>query len=45
MLKLAKKVAPHIFATAGPGCLIGPCPEGKFSCGQAKEVRERFSSL
>ncbi|MCO7135982.1 FAD-dependent thymidylate synthase [[Clostridium] leptum] len=45
MLKLVKGVAPHLFASAGPGCLRGSCPEGKMSCGKAKEVRERFDSL
>ncbi|GAA6397475.1 FAD-dependent thymidylate synthase [Solibaculum mannosilyticum] len=45
MLKLVKGVAPHLFASAGPGCLRGACPEGKMSCGKAKEVRERFDSL
>ncbi len=33
MLKIVKEIAPHIFATAGPPCLIGPCPEGEMSCG------------
>ncbi len=33
MLKEAKKVAPLLFEDAGPGCLRGPCPEGKLSCG------------
>ena len=45
MLKLVKGVAPHLFASAGPGCLRGSCPEGKMSCGKAKEVRELFDSL
>ena len=40
-----KEVAPNIFAQAGPGCLRGSCPEGPFTCGKAKEVRERFSQL
>jgi thymidylate synthase (FAD) len=42
MLKLAKKAAPVIFETAGPGCLSGPCPEGKFTCGKIKEVRKKY---
>ncbi len=33
MLKQVKKVAPVVFEKAGPNCLRGPCPEGKFSCG------------
>jgi len=45
MLKLARKVAPAIFADAGPECLRGPCPEGSYSCGGAQEVREYFRDL
>ena len=43
MLALVKGIAPHIFAKAGPGCLYGACPEGKMSCGKAKEMREKFN--
>jgi thymidylate synthase (FAD) len=32
MLKEVKKVAPNIFANAGPECVRGNCPEGDFSC-------------
>ena len=32
MLKLVRKVAPIVFEEAGPNCLRGPCPEGKFKC-------------
>jgi len=32
MLKLVKKVSPVVFEAAGPNCLRGPCPEGKFKC-------------
>ncbi len=32
MLKLVKKVSPVVFEKAGPNCLRGPCPEGKFKC-------------
>ncbi|MBU2562894.1 MAG: FAD-dependent thymidylate synthase, partial [Actinobacteria bacterium] len=32
MLKLVRKVAPVVFEEAGPNCLRGPCPEGKFKC-------------
>jgi len=34
MIKEAKKVAPLLFKDAGPPCNRGPCPEGKFSCGE-----------
>lgn len=42
MLTLVKQVAPTLFAKAGPPCLFGNCPEGKMSCGKAKEVRREF---
>lgn len=45
MLRLAKRAAPHIFTEAGPGCVDGPCPEGKMSCGKMNEVREKFKNL
>lgn len=33
MLELVRPTAPLIFAQAGPGCVKGPCPEGKMCCG------------
>ena len=45
MLRLARTVAPVLFAYAGPGCVKGPCPEGAYSCGKMKEVRKRFRTL
>lgn len=42
MLKICKKVAPKIFEKGGPDCLSGPCPEGEYSCGKIKEVREKY---
>lgn len=45
MLRLVKKIAPVIFRQAGPGCVAGPCPEGKFCCGQTAEVREFYTNL
>ncbi|HEX3030723.1 MAG TPA: thymidylate synthase (FAD), partial [Bacillota bacterium] len=33
---------PVLFRKAGPGCLTGPCPEGKMTCGQAREMREKY---
>lgn len=45
MLRLVKRVAPIIFRDAGPGCVSGPCPEGKFCCGQTQEVREFYKSM
>ena len=45
MLQLVKPVAPTLFDKAGPGCLRGPCPEGKMTCGQVAAVRDEFSTL
>lgn len=42
MLELVRPVAPTLFAKAGPGCLTGPCPEGKMTCGKIVEVRKAF---
>ncbi len=36
MLDICKQVSPVIFADAGPGCVRGPCPEGKKSCGRPR---------
>lgn len=44
MLKLCKKAAPSVFENAGPGCVRGACPEGKFTCGKAAAIREKFSN-
>jgi thymidylate synthase (FAD) len=38
MLKLVKKAAPVIFENAGPPCLKGPCPEGKYQCDEPPEA-------
>ncbi len=45
MLVLARRAAPAIFEGAGPGCLSGPCPEGKMTCGKSGEVREKYRGL
>ncbi len=45
MLQLARRAAPLIFASAGPGCLEGPCPEGAMTCGAIKAVRQEFAEL
>lgn len=45
MLQLVKPVAPTLFEKAGPGCLSGPCPEGKMTCGEMAAVREEFASF
>ncbi|SHH44004.1 FAD-dependent thymidylate synthase [Tepidibacter thalassicus] len=45
MLKEVRKVAPIIFKNIGPSCLLGPCPEGKMSCGKINEVRKKFENI
>lgn len=45
MLKLVLKLAPTLFAHAGPPCMRGGCPEGKMSCGQINEVRKKYSEI
>ncbi|PLX92284.1 MAG: thymidylate synthase (FAD) [Desulfuromonas sp.] len=45
MLTLIKPLAPTLFASAGPGCVRGACPEGKMTCGEASDVRREFLSL
>ncbi|MGI5840291.1 MAG: FAD-dependent thymidylate synthase [bacterium] len=42
MLRLVRSVAPSLFKNAGPGCLSGPCPEGKMTCGKMAEVRKKY---
>jgi len=42
MLKQCKAVAPTIFEKAGPGCIRGPCPEGKFTCGHPRTDEPLF---
>ena len=39
MLEEVLKVSPAIFRDAGPGCVRGPCPEGKMSCGHSRKKR------
>ena len=45
MLELVCNVAPNLCKNAGPSCLNGPCPEGKMSCGRAKEMKEYYKEL
>lgn len=44
MLKEVKEIYPILFKNAGPGCLKGPCPECKMTCGNIVGVREKFKS-
>lgn len=45
MLRLVCEVAPSLFVRSGPPCVSGPCPEGKMSCGQVSEMREKYAQL
>lgn len=45
MLRQVKKVAPSIFAAAGPDCVYGICGEGPMSCGKSQEVSSYFKNL
>ena len=45
MLALVSKVAPNLFKKAGPPCLYGACPEGKMSCGKAKEIKAYYEEM
>lgn len=45
MHRLCMKVAPALFADAGPGCLRGACPEGAKSCGKAGEIKRERQAL
>ncbi len=45
MLRQVKRVAPVLFENGGPNCMVGPCPEGKLTCGKIEEVRKKFREL
>ncbi|WXR60427.1 FAD-dependent thymidylate synthase [Peptostreptococcaceae bacterium AGR-M142] len=45
MLEELKKVAPILFKNAGPNCVSGACPEGNMTCGQIKEIREKYKNM
>ena len=45
MLLEVVKVAPHLFAAAGPSCYTGACPEGKMTCGKCAEMRAYYKQL
>lgn len=45
MLKEVLRVAPHLFAAAGPACYHGACPEGKMTCGKCTEMRSYYRKL
>jgi thymidylate synthase (FAD) len=45
MLAEVRKVSPILFDEAGPSCVRGPCPEGKFSCGKPVKKGEMPKDL
>lgn len=46
MYRLVYRVAPTLFASAGPSCVAtGNCPEGKMTCGQMRQVQEEYAAL
>lgn len=45
MYKLCYKIAPTLFASAGPSCVCGSCAEGKMTCGQIENVRKKFNNI
>jgi thymidylate synthase (FAD) len=45
MLNQVKKAAPNLFKKVGPSCIDNPCPEGKMTCGEIVEVREKYRNI
>ncbi len=46
LLVKLRKISPAIFGLMGPSCYsTAGCPEGKLTCGRAKEIREKFTDL
>lgn len=45
ILKLCEKEAPKMFNNVGPGCLNGPCPEGKLTCGHPYKNKKNYHDV
>lgn len=45
MYCLVYRVAPNLFATAGPSCTRGVCNQGKMCCGKCEEMIKKFSDI
>lgn len=45
MLRQIRLIAPILFKNIGPKCIKGSCPEGKMTCGNIVQVREKFNNL
>jgi thymidylate synthase (FAD) len=44
MLRQVRLAEPELFGEVGPYCVqLGKCPEGRFSCGKAAEMKARYS--
>ena len=44
MLSILRQCSPSVFKHFGPSCFVkGVCPEGRLSCGQIREVKEKYS--
>jgi len=44
MLRQVRLAEPELFGEIGPYCVqLGKCPEGRFSCGKAAEMKARYS--
>lgn len=45
-LKKLRGISPDLFSLYGPSCyVLGYCPEGRMTCGRAKEIKEIFSQM
>ena len=45
MLRISREQLPVLFKGDGPGCVAGPCPEGRMTCGKIREIRKKFEQL
>jgi len=45
ILNNLQKVSPNIFENVGPKCIkLNGCPEGKMSCGEFKQIKEKYGN-
>ncbi len=46
LLPELRRLAPSLFINYGPSCYVnGKCPEGKFCCGRAAEMQEKYAKM
>lgn len=44
LLKKLREIAPELFSSYGPSCYTtGFCPEGRLTCGQMAQIKDKFS--